>query len=92
VLLWGWGPGVAGAAWVVVLPVAAAVAMVVAAVLAAALAAAGAVAAAVSVCTPDTPGLSLLVSMAISDPDVGLGMDPGRLRGRPLAHLAGAWR
>ena len=51
------GVGV-GAAWVGVLPVAAAVAVVVAAVLAAALAAAGAVAAAVSVCTPGTPGLS----------------------------------
>jgi hypothetical protein len=33
----------------------------------------------------------LLVSMAISDPDFGFGVDPGRLRGYPLAHLAGTW-
>jgi hypothetical protein len=32
----------------------------------------------------------LLVSMAISDPDFGFGVDPGRLRGYPRAHLAGA--
>jgi hypothetical protein len=34
---------------------------------------------------------ALLVSMAISDPDFGFGLDPGRLRGYPLAHLAGTW-
>jgi hypothetical protein len=34
---------------------------------------------------------TLLVSMAISDPDFGFGVDPGRLRGYPLAHLAGTW-
>ena len=33
----------------------------------------------------------LLVSMAISDPDFGFGVDPGRLRGYSLAHLAGTW-
>jgi hypothetical protein len=36
-------------------------------------------------------GCFLLVSMAISDPDFGFGVDPGRLRGYPLAHLAGTW-
>jgi hypothetical protein len=35
----------------------------------------------------------LLVSMAISDPNFGLfGVEPGRLRGYPLAHLADTWR
>jgi hypothetical protein len=27
-----------------------------------------------------------------SEPDFGFGVDPGRLRGYPLAHLAGTWR
>jgi hypothetical protein len=30
-------------------------------------------------------------SSTISDPDFGFGVDPGRLRGYPLAHLAGTW-
>jgi hypothetical protein len=30
----------------------------------------------------------LLVAMAISDPDFDFGVDPGRLRGCPLAHIA----
>jgi hypothetical protein len=34
----------------------------------------------------------LLVSTAISEPDFGFGVDPGRLRGCPLAHLADTWR
>jgi hypothetical protein len=33
----------------------------------------------------------LLAFNAISDPDFGFGVDPGRLRGYPLAHLAGTW-
>jgi hypothetical protein len=27
-----------------------------------------------------------------SEPDFGFGVNPGRLRGYPLAHLAGTWR
>jgi hypothetical protein len=36
-------------------------------------------------------GWLLLASSTISDPDFGFGVDPGRLRGYPLAHLAGTW-
>jgi hypothetical protein len=33
----------------------------------------------------------LAFTIPISDPDFGFGVDPGRLRGYPLAHLAGTW-
>jgi hypothetical protein len=35
---------------------------------------------------------ALLAFNVISDPDFGFGVDPGRLRGYPLAHLTGTWR
>jgi hypothetical protein len=33
----------------------------------------------------------LAFTIPISDPDFGFGVDPGRLCGYPLAHLAGTW-
>jgi hypothetical protein len=39
----------------------------------------------------DGGGNELAFTTPKSEPDFGFGVDPGRLRGYPLAHLAGTW-
>jgi hypothetical protein len=43
-------------------------------------------------CVSHLPTRVLAFTTPISDPDFGFGVDPERLRGYPLAHLAGRWR
>jgi hypothetical protein len=39
----------------------------------------------------DSGVVLLAFTIPKSEPDFGFGVDPGRLRGYPLAHLAGTW-